>query len=160
MCGIQSMLQKSVVHVYNELKKEDNEEGIMLTETAITTRIGKLLGLGFTTATNVINSQKGTPLVTPGKHRLRKHPVTDADDFTKDAIARFIYDKLHKGEVLTAAKVLEHMNDDYETYLFRISLSSVKKILKEMKFLWSKGDPYTHDHPLIHEINQVKFPVT
>ncbi|KAJ4448851.1 hypothetical protein ANN_00242 [Periplaneta americana] len=99
MCGIQSTLQKSVVHVYNELKKEDNEEGIMLTETAITTRIGKLLGLGFTTVTNVRNSQKGTPLVTPGKHRLRKHPVTDADDFTKDAIARFIYDKLHKGEV-------------------------------------------------------------
>ncbi|KAJ4425646.1 hypothetical protein ANN_27842 [Periplaneta americana] len=144
MCGIQSTLQKSVVHVYNELKKEDNEEGIMLTETAITTRIGQLLGLGFTTATKVINSQKGTPLVTPGKHRLRKHPVTDADDFTKDAIASFIYDKLHKGEVLTAAKVLEHMNDDYERYLFRVSLSSVKKILKEMKFLWSKGDPYTH----------------
>lgn len=47
MCGIQSTLQKSVVHVYNELKKEDNEEGIMLTETAITTRIGKLLGVSI-----------------------------------------------------------------------------------------------------------------
>ncbi|XP_069684734.1 uncharacterized protein [Periplaneta americana] len=104
MCGIQSTLQKSVVHVYNELKKEDNEEGIMLTETAITTRIGQLLGLGFTTATKVINSQKGTPLVTPGKHRLRKHPVTDADDFTKDAIARFIYDKLHKGGSTNSSK--------------------------------------------------------
>ncbi|XP_069677408.1 uncharacterized protein [Periplaneta americana] len=98
MCGIQSTLQKSVVHMYNEMKKEDNEEGIMLTETAITTRIAKLLGLGFTIARKVItNSQKGTPLVTPGKHRLHKHPVTDADDFTKDAIGRFIYDKLHKG---------------------------------------------------------------
>lgn len=65
-----------------------------------------LLQLGLTTATKVINSHKGTPLVTPGKHRLRKHPVTDADDFTKDAIARFIYDKLHKGREVTGIIVL------------------------------------------------------
>lgn len=44
--------------------------------------------------------------MTPGKHRLRKHPVTDADDFTKDAIARFIYDKLHKGREVTGIIVL------------------------------------------------------
>lgn len=45
------------------------------------------------------------------------------------------------------------MNDDYETYLFRVSLSSVKKILKEMKFLWSKGDPYTH----VRESDVIRF---
>ncbi|KAJ4444202.1 hypothetical protein ANN_05992, partial [Periplaneta americana] len=43
-CAIQSVLQESIVHMYNELKKEDNEEGIMRTETAIITRIAKLLG--------------------------------------------------------------------------------------------------------------------
>lgn len=68
-----------------------------------------LLQLGFTTARKVItNSQKGTPLVIPGKHRLRKRPVTDADDFTKDAIARFIYDKLHKGREVIGITVLTY----------------------------------------------------
>ena len=53
---------------------------------------------GFATVRKVIvESKNGKPLLTPGKHRHRNCPVTNVDSFTEEAIARFIYDKLHKG---------------------------------------------------------------
>lgn len=43
------------------------------------------------------NYEKGLPLLTPGKKKKRAHPVTDIDGFSKDALGRFIYDKLNEG---------------------------------------------------------------
>ncbi|KAJ4445942.1 hypothetical protein ANN_12628 [Periplaneta americana] len=80
MCGIQSTLQKSVVHVYNELKKEDNEEGIMLKETAITTRIGQLLETqepkrDFTVMYHTFfNDRRGVAEIISEQHK--EHPFT------------------------------------------------------------------------------------
>lgn len=42
--------------------------------------------------------EKGHPLSTPGKHKKRPRCVTGIDDFSKEAIARFIYDRLNRGK--------------------------------------------------------------
>ena len=54
---------------------------------------------------------------------------------------------------MTAPKILEHMKNNCDTYLYEGSLSSLKRLLKAMKFVWSKGDPYAH----VRESDAVRF---
>ena len=44
------------------------------------------------------------------------------------------------GQRITAQVVHDHMKEKYDTYSFNGSVSSVRKILKEMGFKWSKED--------------------
>lgn len=44
------------------------------------------------------------------------------------------------GQRITAQVVHDHMKENYDTYSFNGSVSSVRKILKGMGFKWSKED--------------------
>lgn len=54
---------------------------------------------------------------------------------------------------MTASNVFDHLNENYETFLFKGSLNSVRRILRGMEFVWSKGDSFAH----IRESDAIRF---
>ncbi|KAJ4425762.1 hypothetical protein ANN_27385 [Periplaneta americana] len=80
---IQSKLQKSIVHMYKELKKEDNEEGIMRTEKATITVIAKLLG-GNTRKTRGREGEQGKCKENKGNMNGREYEEKKGNIKTKE----------------------------------------------------------------------------
>ncbi|XP_069690305.1 uncharacterized protein [Periplaneta americana] len=77
-------------------------------------RIAVLVGHSYSAVERIIAKyEKGHPLSTPGKHKKRPRCVTGIDDFSKEAIARFIYDRLNRGERVTAKLVLDHVMENH-----------------------------------------------
>lgn len=69
------------------------------------------------------------------KHPLRSRPTTDIDDFDKSAIRRHIMNYYERREVPTLRKLHFSLR---ETGLFHGSLSSVRKIVKGLGFVYKK----------------------
>ncbi|XP_069684921.1 uncharacterized protein [Periplaneta americana] len=112
--SLQSSLQEAVVNMYRQLKAEAEEEDVCLTKGALMKRIAVLVGHSYSAVERIIAKyEKGHPLSTPGKHKKRPRCVTGIDDFSKEAIARFIYDRLNRGERVTAKLVLDHVMENH-----------------------------------------------
>jgi transposase len=72
---------------------------------------------------------------TPGKHRIKKKPITDLDNFDSGVVRRIIHSFYRKKEYPTALKIFEEMKKDIN---FNGSLTSVKTIIHRLGFKYVK----------------------
>lgn len=136
-----SQAREFVVRLRNYFEREQQNNGPLLPLNRIVERVAEALDIGRNTVSRITREkigQEGTSenkLSTPNKKRTKVKPITDLDEFAKDAIRNHIYDYYRRMELPTLLKLLKSLK---EAELFKGGITSLRNVIKDIGFVYKK----------------------
>jgi transposase len=136
-----SQAREFVVRLRDYFERELQNGGPLLPFTQVVERVADALDIGRNTVTRITREKYGqdgmseNKVSTPNKKRTKAKPITDIDDFTKDAIRNHIYNYYTRTEIPTLQKLAKSLN---EADLYKGGVTSLRKIIRSIGFTYTK----------------------
>lgn len=146
---LNSQCREFVIRLREYFERENQNGGPLLPVEKVCDRVADALGIGHATviriskekygesSTTALAEVEGKKLTTPNKKRKIAAPVTNIDNFDAAAIRNHVYSYYTRGELPTLKKLAASLKD---ADLFKGSLPSLTKILKNIGFSYKKSD--------------------
>ncbi|GBP87247.1 hypothetical protein EVAR_102501_1 [Eumeta japonica] len=112
-----SQARELVVRLRDYFEREQQNNGPLLPLNRIVERVAEALDIGRNTVSRITREKIGqegmseNKLSTPNKKRTKVKPITDLDNFGKDAIRNHIYDYYRRMELPTLLKLLKSLKE-------------------------------------------------
>lgn len=138
---LDSQARELVVRLRDYFEREQQNNGPLLPLNQIVERVADALDIGRNTVSRITREKYGqggtseNKLSTPNKKRTKVKPITNLDDFAKDAIRNHIYGYYRRLELPTLLKLLKSLK---EADLFKGGITSLRQVIKDIGFVYKK----------------------
>ncbi|EEB15384.1 hypothetical protein Phum_PHUM364050 [Pediculus humanus corporis] len=136
---MQSQFEQAILDVYDFCMKEKEAGVPIIPLNHFAKRVTEMLKISDSSVKRVLKKREnGIPLAPLKRKRNRKSPITDVDDYTKDAIARKVHAYSFQEKQFTMGAFLEECKADLG---FKGCEKSLRRILeKQLGFEFKKVD--------------------